>query len=192
MVNPSLFILTVITILSMPGPTNTLLATSAAATGWQRSWLLVLAEVGGYLTTVMLLGFVLGPVLASSPIVNLVLRFAVGIYLFLLAWRLWGRGGADQIQAKAISFRQLFVATLLNPKAIIFALAVIPFGKPHLWSYLLGFAAMVVVVGTCWLIIGDGVGRVARTGGKSHWVPRIGAAVVSVFALLITASPLLK
>lgn len=192
MENPSLFILTVLTILGMPGPTNTLLATSGAATGWRRSWPLVLAEVGGYLTTVMLLGFVLGPVLAGSPIVSMVLRFAVGIYLFMLAWKLWGRGGADQVQAKTISFQQLFVATLLNPKAVIFALAVIPFDKPHVWIYLLGFVAMVAVAGTCWLIVGDGAGRVARAGGKAQWVQRIGAAVVSIFALLIVASPLLK
>jgi threonine/homoserine/homoserine lactone efflux protein len=192
MESPSLFILTVLTILGMPGPTNTLLATSGAATGWRRSWSLVPAEVGGYLTTVMLLGFVLGPVLAGSPIVSMVLRFAVGLYLFLLAWKLWGRGAADQVQAKSISFRQLFVATLLNPKAIIFALAVIPFGKPHVWTYLLGFVAMVAVVGTGWLIIGDGAGRVARAGGKAQWVPRIGAAVVSIFAVLVVVSPLFK
>lgn len=192
MENPSLFILTVLTILGMPGPTNTLLATAGAATGWRRSWPLVLAEVGGYLTTVMLLGFVLGPVLAGSPIVSMGLRFAVGIYLFMLAWKLWDRGGADQAQAKAISFQQLFVATLLNPKAVIFALAVVPFDKPHVWIYLLGFVAMVAMVGTCWLIVGDGAGRIARAGGKAQWVQRIGAAVVSIFALLIVASPLLK
>jgi hypothetical protein len=72
------------------------------------------------------------------------------------------------------------------------ALAVIPFGKPHVWTYLLGFVMMVAVVGTCWLIVGDGAGRVARAGGKAQWVPRIGSAVVSIFALLIVALPFLK
>jgi len=33
---------------------------------------------------------------------------------------------------------------------------------------------------------------VSRAGGKAQWVPRIGAAVVSIFALVIIASPLLK
>ena len=192
MENPPLFILTALTILGLPGPTNTLLATAGAATGWRRSWRLVAAEAGGYLTTIMLLGFVLGPVLAGSPLIRLVLRCAVGLYLFMLAWKLWRRGAAGQVQAEAISFRQLFTATLLNPKAVIFALAVIPFGKPHVWAYLLGFTAMVAVAGTCWLIAGEGAGRVARAGGKAHWVPRIGAACVSVFALLIAVLPLLK
>jgi len=192
MENSSLFIVTVLTILGMPGPTNTLLATSGAATGWRQSWLLVLAEISGYLTTIMLLGFVLGPVLAGSPVISMVLRIAVGIYLFMLAWKLWNRGETDPAKATAISFRQLFVATLLNPKAVIFALAVIPFGKPHVWAYLLGFVMMVAVVGTGWLIVGDGAGRLARAGGKAQWVPRIGAAVVSIFALVIIASPLLK
>ena len=189
--NPSLFILTVLTILGMPGPTNTLLATAGAAAGWRRSWVLVLAEVAGYLTTIMLLGFVLGPALAGSPIVRMLLRFAVGIYLFMLAWKLWGLG-SNPLEIRTISTRQLFVATLFNPKAVIFALAVIPFGKPHIAAYLLGFAAMVVVVGSCWLVIGEGAGRVARAGGKAQWVPRIGAAGVSIFALLIVVLPFLK
>lgn len=192
MENPSLFVLTVLTILGMPGPTNTLLATAGAAAGWRQSWALVLAEAGGYLVTILLLGLVLGPVLAGSPLIRMMLRFAVGLYLLMLAWKLWGHGAAGHAQAGAISFRQLFVATLLNPKAVIFALAVIPFGKPHVWAYLLGFAAMVAVVGTAWLAIGESAGRVARAGGKAQWVPRIGSAVVSVFALLIVVSPLLK
>jgi len=35
-------------------------------------------------------------------------------------------------------------------------------------------------------------GRIARAGGKAQWVPRIGAAVVSIFALSIVASPFFK
>jgi len=75
---------------------------------------------------------------------------------------------------------------------VIFAFAVIPFGKSHVWAYLLAFACMVVVVGTCWLIVGEGAGRLAKAGGKGLWVPRIGAAVVSVFAMVIVTTPLLK
>jgi threonine/homoserine/homoserine lactone efflux protein len=192
METPPLFILTVLTILGLPGPTNSLLATSGAAAGWRQSWPLVLAEASGYLATIMLLGFVLGPVLAGSPAIKTVLRSAVGIYLLMLAWKLWGRGAAGPDQVRAISFRELFVATLLNPKAVIFALAVIPFGKPHVWAYLVGFAAMVLVAGTGWLLFGDAAGRLARAGGKVQWVPRIGATVVGLFALLIAAGPILK
>jgi threonine/homoserine/homoserine lactone efflux protein len=188
----SLFIITVLTILGVPGPTNTLLATSGAAVGWRGSLKLIPAEACGYLTTILLLGFVLGPVIAGSPIISTALRLAVGVYLCMLAYRLWGDGAAQQTGATAITVRRLFVATMLNPKAIVFALGVIPFGKPHVTAYLLGFVAMVAMVGTGWLFVGDAAGQMARAGGKAQWVPRIGAAVVTVFAMLVVVSPLMK
>lgn len=192
MENTSLFIITVLTILGVPGPTNTLLATSGATTGWRRSLKLIPAEACGYLTTILLLGFVLGPVIAGSPIVNTALRLAVGVYLFMLAYRLWGNGAAQQTSATAITVGRLFVATMLNPKAVVFALGVIPFGKPHVSAYLLGFVAMVAMVGTGWLFVGDAAGRMARAGGKAQWVPRVGAVAVSVFAMFVVISPLMK
>ena len=54
MVEPFLFVLTVVTILGTPGPTNTLLATAGAAAGVRRSLLLVPAELGGYLTSILI------------------------------------------------------------------------------------------------------------------------------------------
>lgn len=44
MTNPFLFVLTVVTILVMPGPTNTLLATGGATVGMRRALPLALAE----------------------------------------------------------------------------------------------------------------------------------------------------
>jgi hypothetical protein len=48
------------------------------------------------------------------------------------------------------------------------------------------------MVGTGWLFVGDAAGRMVRAGGKAQWVPRIGAAVITVFAMLVVVSPLMK
>lgn len=192
MEDPLLFTLAVLAILGTPGPTNTLLATSGASAGLRRSLVLLPAEACGYLTSILLLGLVLGPVVAASPAISIALRLAVGAYLFVLALKLWRRGAVAQVDAAGIGPRQLFVTTLLNPKAIIFALGVIPFGAAHVWVYLLGFVAMLAMVGFGWILIGSGIGRLAQAGGLTRLVPRLGAAAIGVFATLIVISPLMR
>jgi threonine/homoserine/homoserine lactone efflux protein len=197
MQNPLLFLLTVLAILGTPGPTNTLLATSGASIGARASLRLLPAEACGYLISILVLGLVVGPVVAASPVISVALRLAVGGYLFFLAVGLWRQGvPIDAVDGDAvvgaIRPRQVFVTTLLNPKAIIFALGVIPFGSPHVWVYLVGFVVILAMVGTGWLLVGAGMGRMARDGARAHMVPRVGAAAVGAFATMIVISPFLR
>jgi threonine/homoserine/homoserine lactone efflux protein len=192
MENPLLFALAVLTILGTPGPTNTLLATSGATVGLRRSLPLVPAEAAGYLISILTLGLVLGPVVAANPTLALVLRTAVGLYLLWLAVTLWRRGGLVLGTGRMVTPPQIFVTTLLNPKAIVFALGVVPFGAPSVWPYLAGFLAMLAAVALCWITLGAALGGVAGRRGLSGLVPRVGAAAVAGFALLILAAPLLR
>ncbi|MFC3127535.1 LysE family translocator [Pseudoroseomonas globiformis] len=193
MQDPILFLLTVLAILGTPGPTNTLLATSGAASGWRRSLRLLPAEAAGYFISILFLGLVLGPVVAASPLISITLRVAVGAYLILLALRLWRQGSVLHGEAVAIRPRQVFVTTLLNPKALIFALGVVPFGSPHSWAYMAGFMGVLVVVGMSWIMAGAGLGQVAaRASSGPRIIPRIGAAAIGTFAALILASPFMS
>ena len=94
MTDPVVFALAVIAILATPGPTNTLLATSGASVGLRRSLVLVPAETAGYLISILSIGLVAGPFLASQPGLAPSLRILVGAYLLWLAVRLWRRGNA--------------------------------------------------------------------------------------------------
>ncbi len=134
----------------------------------------------------------LGPVVAASPLLAAALRLAVGAYLLLLAIRLWRRGGATLAGGRAVTPRQVFVATLLNPKAVVFALGVVPFGAPRPHLYLLGFLGMLVAVALCWIGAGAALGRVAAGAGRAGAVPRVGAAAVAAFALVLVGGPLLR
>ncbi len=193
MQDPVLFILTVLAILGTPGPTNTLLATAGASVGMRRSLGLMPAESAGYLIAILFIGLVLGPIVAASPVVATTLRVLVAAYLLLLAVRLWRQGAAIVTAQKApITPRQVFVTTLLNPKSIIFALGVIPFGKPHVAVYLAGFIAMVLSVALCWIAGGTVMGRVAQAAGRAGVVPRVGASAIGVFAVLLLAAPFLR
>jgi threonine/homoserine/homoserine lactone efflux protein len=192
MQDPLLFTLAVLAILGTPGPTNTLLATSGASVGLRRSLALVPAEAAGYAISILAIGLLLAPWVAGQPVVAAGLRVAVGLYLLLLAVRLWRSGGGALLDARLVTPRQVFVTTLLNPKAIVFALGVIPFGIASVWPYLLGFLVLLAGVALAWIAVGAALGRAAGRAGWSGLVPRIGAAAVGSFAVLLVAAPLLR
>ena len=193
MEDPILFALAVLAVLGTPGPTNTLLATAGATAGLRRSLPLLAAEAAGYTVSVLTLGLALGPVMAGAPVLAGALRAAVGAYLLLLALRLWRRGGAALASGMVVAPRQVFVTTLLNPKAIVFALGVVPFGAGRgVWPpYMLGFLALLASVGAAWIAAGAMLGGAAGRRGWGGAVPRFGAAAVAGFAVLLLAAPLL-
>jgi len=186
MTNPWFFILAVLTVLATPGPTNTLLASGAAISGVRASLPLLLAELGGYLITVDLVGFLLRPVIAANPAIAIGLKIVVALYLAYMAVRLWRRTNDATMARTAVTWRSVFVATLLNPKGLIFALVIVPFGSPDVFFYLLAFAAAVIAVGFLWLVTGNLLGAMA--GEKRRLVPRIASVALVGFAGLIAAS----
>jgi threonine/homoserine/homoserine lactone efflux protein len=116
----------------------------------------------------------------------------VGSYLVLLAVRLWRRGGTVLAADLVVTPPQVFLTTLLNPKALVFALGVVPFGAPHVWPYLLGFVLLLVSVAAGWIAAGALLGRAAADRGRAHVVPRVGAAAVGTFGILLAVTPLLR
>lgn len=186
MTDPMLFALAVLTVLGTPGPTNTLLATSGAFAGPARSLPLLIAEISGYLASVIVVGL-LRPVVESVPIFAVGLKIAVALYLFFLSAKLWQSGAAASVGVAPVRFAAVFVTTLLNPKALIFALVIIPFQHAQWGLYLLGFAAMVVLAGFAWILLGTLAGAAA---GERHsrFIPRLASVALVVFAGLIVAS----
>ena len=188
MTSPWLFTLAVLTILATPGPTNTLLAAGAAMAGFRRSLMLLTAELGGYLITVGLAGFLLRPVIAAYPAIGVTLKLAVSLYLVHAALRLWRRAGNREVRHNAVTWSTVFVTTLLNPKGLILALAIVPFGHAEVAPYLAGFAVLVPAIGALWLVAGRLVG--AAAGSRRHLVPRLSAVALAGFAGFIAASAL--
>ncbi len=185
MTDPLLFLAAVLTLLGTPGPTNTLLATAGATAGVRRSLPLLLGELGGYLIAIGVVRLVLGPVIAAFPWVGAGLKIAVAIYLVWIAIALWRRGAAATVQAR-VTLQMVFVTTLLNPKAIIFALTVLPVSHPQLVWYVAAFALCVSAAGSAWIVLGRAIG--AGAGRHAGLLPRVAAVVLGGFAGVLVAS----
>jgi threonine/homoserine/homoserine lactone efflux protein len=192
MTDPLLFAFAVLAILATPGPTNTLLATAGAGLGMRRALPLIPAEAGGYLIAITTIGLALGPVVAASPALGMALRAAVSFYLLHVAWKLWRGASRPLADGAVITPARIFMTTLLNPKAIIFALGVVPFESPLWPAYMAAFAGLVAGVALGWISVGVAMGRAAQAAGRASLVPRLGAAAVSAFAVMLLGTPFLR
>jgi threonine/homoserine/homoserine lactone efflux protein len=193
--DPLAFFLACAAVLVVPGPTNTLLATSGAAGGFRRSITLPAAELSGYTISIWTLALLVTPIVDASPLVSLALRGACGAYLIWSAVHLWREGSSALTSAEPVSLRRVFVTTLLNPKAALFALVIIPhLGQREFAAaapYLLGHAAITVTASVTWIAIGDAIGRGARNVVDAGLIRRVGASAIGLFGVILSSSVLL-
>jgi len=190
MTDPIMFAFAVTAILATPGPTNTLLATSGAVSGLRCSLPLVPAELAGYLIAIVTIGFVVNPIISTLPMLAALLRLAVAIYMGILAIRLWQRGALEIVGRRLVGPRDVFVTTLLNPKAIIFATGVVPLHHPDSGAYVAAFSGLLVCISVAWIGIGSAIGRGALSRFGSSIVPRLGAAAICAFATALVVRAL--
>ena len=189
MIDELSFIIVAVALLATPGPTNTLLATSGAASGFRKSLVLLFGEFLGYLIAIAFLIAVVAPILARMPNFGLALRIASGLYLLYVAWKLWGHTDEMLLRKRGVSLRQIFITTLLNPKALIFAFAIIPFGSTgDIWKsapWLATLSLLIAIVGSCWIAAGTALQRGMGGGVSALKCCRAGAIVLTLFAALI-------
>lgn len=192
-----LFIGLVITILLTPGPTNTLLASSGLQVGVKRSFGLIPAEAFGYLLSISFWGLLIGKISVFLPALPSILKLFSAGYILYLAIRLWKTASAVQdLNQASIRARELFVATLLNPKALLFASAIFPaiaWTNPSYYvAHMLAFLFLIVPIAFFWTFIGS-----MLSSNKVRWLnqctmQKTASLVLMSFSIPLSYSALLK
>ena len=114
-----------------PGPNMTYLAVIAATEGRRRGYAAVLGVCLGLAVIGLAAAFGLAVVISGNPAAYQALKWAGVAYLLWLAWDGW-RGADEAVQhAEAGSsvakfFRRGLITNLLNPKAALFYVSVLP------------------------------------------------------------------
>ena len=187
----TLFVVEVLGVLAIPGPTNSLLFISGMSRGFRASLNLILAEVGAYLISISLLVLALAPLMRTYSTVPQLLRVACSIYLIHLATRLWRSGGQKTQDSHPITVQRVFFTTLMNPKNLIFAFGIFPIpstGASELLPYLAGFSAICTVVASGWIAAGALIQSNAAHRIHMEWVYRGEAFLLGGFAIAIFVS----
>ena len=180
------FAFAVIAILATPGPTNTLLMTGGCTSG-RRAFALLPAELFGYLTAVLLWRFAIETMPTHGLVMDLV-KIAAGLYLLFVASRVWVRKGATTLKNQVVRIHEVGIATLMNPKALIFALVVFPSPPADITLHFALFAILVPLLGACWVGLGLTIKRSIRQDRHGLIVQRIGATMTGAFAAGLIAT----
>ncbi|WP_173912755.1 LysE family translocator [Acinetobacter sp. Marseille-Q1618] len=153
------FIGLIVTILLTPGPTNTLLASSGIQVGVRKSLSLIPAEALGYFISITIWGALIGSLAKQFPMIPIILKLFSAAFIIYLAFKLWHKAQPHQDYTQAtISAKALFCATLLNPKALLFASAIFP---SFVWhnlsayiSHMLTFLILIIPIAFFWIFLG--------------------------------------
>jgi len=178
----AVFALATLALLVSPGPTNTLLFVSGADAGLRRSLRLIPAELVGYLAVIVPLALLGRPYLAAHPAVERGVAVAASLWVLYLAVSLWR---APRAQAPAaVTFRRVLATTMMNPKALVIALVLLP--PPEKASDLVPplsvFALMVLFVASGWIAAGAGIGRAT---GRGDLLRRVAACYLLFVAAMV-------
>ena len=134
-----------------PGPNNTMLLASGVNFGFNRTIPHMLGITCGFFILVLAVGFGLGAVFQSYPVLYSVLRVVGASYLLYLAWKIAHSGPVSDSadgQAKPISYLGAAAFQWVNPKAWIMAIGAISTYTP-LQGY---FTNVIVIAGVFALI----------------------------------------
>lgn len=122
------FLLTSLLLEITPGPNMTYLATVALAKGRAAALQAVAGVALGLLTIGVLAALGLTQLLNAVPLAYTLLRYAGIVYMLYLAWDIWRSANEDvpPEQADFSSFQRGLLVNVLNPKAALFYVSVLP------------------------------------------------------------------
>jgi len=134
-----------------PGPNNTMLLASGVNFGFQRTIPHMLGITCGFFVLVVAVGFGLGAVFQTYPVLYTVLRYVGAAYLLYLAWKIAHSGPVSDSakgEAKPISYLGAAAFQWVNPKAWIMAIGAISTYTP-----MQGYFTNVIVIAAVFSLI---------------------------------------
>ncbi|MCF6368285.1 LysE family translocator [Rhizobium halophilum] len=133
-----------------PGPNNMMLFASGVNFGFRRTIPHMLGIGGGFLSLLIGVGFGLGALMQSVPLVYTLLKFAGGAYLVWIAWKIGTSRSLSEGKAGArpMSFIGAAAFQWVNPKAWVMAVtAMATYTNPA------AYTATVLIVGFAFALV---------------------------------------
>jgi threonine/homoserine/homoserine lactone efflux protein len=134
-----------------PGPNNTMLLASGVNFGFSRTIPHMLGISIGFFVLVLAVGFGLGTVFQTWPVLYTLLRYVGAAYLLYLAWKIATSGPASESSdstGKPLTFIGAALFQWVNPKAWIMAIGAISTYTP-----MQGYFTNVVVISAVFALI---------------------------------------
>lgn len=189
MIESWLFVIAMIAVLLIPGPTNALLASAAHHQGILKTASVIPAEWLGYLYGISLWAIFIHLGEPIWPALIPILHTISAAYVIWLAFNLWKSSHLQRYSQHHLSIRprQLFFASLKNPKALLFAAGIFP---PETWESLKStayvfalFSVILLPVALFWMCFGRALLSGDVKGVKADHLYK-GSALLLVICML--------
>ena len=195
----SIYVATVLALMSTPGPSQLLMLSNSATHGFKRS----LATAAGDLTAnalqMLAAGLGLAAIIAMSGNALTIIKWAGVAYLIWLGTRMILRASPKNSAAvepvALISLKSLwlqgFITSAANPKAVVFFAALFPqfiqADSPFWPQFLILSLTYLMMDGFFLSCYGYGAGWIAKRfkGPAKAWIERIGGSFMILAALLL-------
>ena len=176
------------TVLLVPGPTNSLLLQTGIKRGLNaRSMRFVVAEWLAYVIQMTMWGVFIDLLMTEHSWVVVATKFFAVCFLFYISLKLWF-SAKDHLPGTSVGITvpDLFVATLTNPKGLFFVSFVAPAGTflslSNYLPFMMLFTAIIFPVGLVWIAIGALCGRKLHTIVSGRFLSRAISLVIGLFA----------
>jgi threonine/homoserine/homoserine lactone efflux protein len=179
-----------LTVLLVPGPTNSLLLQSGVSRGLKGySLRLIVAEWLAYVIQITAWGMSIDALIVNYGWVVVATKILAVMFLFYISAKLWFSVHEETSgKPSAISVPALFLATLNNPKGLFFASFVAPVGTfsdlESYLSFMAIFSLVIIPVGIIWVGLGAVFGRNLPSIISANRVNRFVSLVIGLFAMM--------
>ncbi len=178
-----LFMLAALALTATPGPDMILIASRSVAQGAQAGFATYAGVAAGLYCHALAAAFGLSQLILAVPAAFDIIRYIGALYLAYLAWRAFCASAGTQTDETKNGgegltmpryglwqmFRQGMLTNLLNPKVILFVLALFPqFIKPELGSVAVQILVLATVLNVVGLLV-NGTVIIAAGGVGSHF-----------------------
>ena len=194
-----LYILTVLALMSTPGPSQLLMLSNSGAHGFRRALSTAAGDLSANALQMLAAGLGLAAILAASGTALSVIKWAGVIYLIWLGIRMIRRANPEGPEAtksrQAVSLRSLwlqgFVTSASNPKAVVFFAALFPqfiSADFAFWPQFLILSATYIVIDGLFLsAYGASASWIASRfkGTARLWIERMGGGFMIGAAILL-------
>lgn len=175
-------------LLLTPGPTNILLAFSVVSPGLRRAVPMLGAAVLAYVVVILAVAALAALIATGSQVeIRTGMKICAVLWLLWLAYSVW-TGSDDGIDGQIVTTRQVFVTTLLNPKAMIVALLVQSQGTTI--RFLVEIAVLVCLAGAAWIVAGLVLRRSGSGLLSQRLLRRASAICLAGFGIILAGASL--
>jgi threonine/homoserine/homoserine lactone efflux protein len=186
------FLVTCLVIEMTPGPNMAYLALLSARNGRLAGYVAAAGIGLGLLTIGLLAAFGFGQLVQDTPWLYQMLRWAGVAYLLYLAWDCWRDvhrpAKTDIAQTYGAAFRRGLITNLLNPKAFVFYVTVLPSfagGQNQLQSHVLVLTLIYVAIATLMHgLIATGAGALTDVLQRPKWRVAMGAGSAALLVVV--------